>query len=111
MPEKEKDVLLFLKIENNCLYNAFWRRFCISRQLLKFPTASLAEKHPNSCAEGATEAFGAEKGGNSCAEGIQEAFGAEKGIIFCAEWDTYCLPSRKTAHFRRGRCSEAAPGR
>jgi hypothetical protein len=79
--------------------------------LLKFSTASRAEKHPNLCAEGATEAFGAEKGGNSCAEGNQEAFGAEKGIIFCAECDTYSLTSRKMPQILRGRCSGAVPGR
>ena len=57
MPEKEKDVLLFLKREKNCLYNAFWSRFCISRKLLKFPPACRAGKDGKSCAEGAPEGF------------------------------------------------------
>ena len=39
------------------------------------PTACRAEKHLNSCAEGASESFG-----------------AEKGVISCAEWDTDRLP-------------------
>ena len=46
-----------------------------------------------------------------CAEGTPRWLGAEKCIISCAEWDTTCLPSRKTPQFRRGRCSEAVPGR
>ena len=53
----------------------------------KIPLAYRAEKHPNSCAEGATEAFG-----------------AEKGIIFCAEWDTTRLPGKKMLPILRGRC-------
>lgn len=56
MPEKDKLFLLFLKREKNCLYNAFWSRFCISRQFLKFPTACRAGKDGKSCAEGALEA-------------------------------------------------------
>ena len=71
MPEKEKDVLLFLEREKNRVYNAFWRQFYTSRQLLKFPTACRAGKDGKSC----------------------------------AEWDTTRLPSRKTPHFLRGRCS------
>jgi hypothetical protein len=57
MPEKDKLFLLFLKREKNYVCNAFWSRFCISRQLLKFSTASLAEKHPNSCADGTLKGF------------------------------------------------------
>ena len=51
MPEKDKLFLLFLKREKNCLYNAFWSRFYISRQLLKFPTACRAGKGGKSGAE------------------------------------------------------------
>ena len=104
MPEKDKLFLLFLKREKNYFYSAFWSRFCISRQLLKFPPACRAGKQPKSCAEGATEAFGAEKGIISCAEGATEAFGAEKSIYSCAEWDTTRLPSRKMLPILRGRC-------
>ena len=56
--------------------------------------ATRAEKHPNSCAEGAPRRFR-----------------AEKGIISCAERDTTRLPSRKTPQFPRRRCSKAVPGR
>ena len=58
------------------------------------PPACRAGKHPKSGAEGAPEWFR-----------------AEKGIISCAEEDTTRLPGRKMPQIRRGRCSEAVPGR
>ena len=57
MPEKDKLFLLFLKREKNYVYSAFWSRFCISRQLLKFQTACRAGKDGKSCAEGTPEGF------------------------------------------------------
>ena len=57
MPEKDKLFLLFLKREKNYVYSAFWSRFCISRQLLKFPTACRAGKCLSAGAEGALEGF------------------------------------------------------
>ena len=46
----------------------------------------------------------AEKHPNSCAEGAPEAFRAEKGVIFRAEWDTTRLPSGKMPQFPRRGC-------
>ena len=68
--------------------------FFVQNHLNSITTSSREEKHPNSCAEGATRAFQ-----------------AEKGIISCAERDTHRLPRRKTPQILRGRCPGSNPGR
>ena len=68
--------------------------FLVQKHLYSITPSSRAEKHPKSCAEGATRAFR-----------------AEKGIFSCAEWITHRLPSRKTPQILRRRCYKGIPRR